>query len=106
MWEGNGDVMNFDDRIDKIIPRTKSVVLRCKRKGCKALFSTKNIGGIGARTIFPWFGYDVDGNTQLLSDDTRKKVETECFGCDRDEHTTQDLTVVSRDEAVAIAACL
>lgn len=98
--------MPYDDRIDKGIPRTSAVVLRCKRQGCKALFSTKNIGCIGARTIFPWFGYDTDGNTQLLTDETSSKLRMACAACDNADHGLKDLIPVNRDKAVAIAACL
>ena len=96
-----------DDRIDKSIPRTSAVILRCTRKGCKAVFSTKNLGyGIGARTVFPWFGYDTDGNTQLLSDKTNSKLRMECSKCDREDHSCKDLHPISRPEAVAIVAGL
>lgn len=98
--------MPYDDRIDKSIPRTSAVVLRCKRRSCKALFSTKNIDYIGARTIYPWFGYDVDGNTQLLTDETNSKLRMACAACDNADHGLKDLAPISRDKAVATAVRL
>lgn len=91
----------MDDRIDKSIERTSRVVLRCKL--CDALFSTKNIDYVGARTIFRWNGYDTDGNTQLIDDETRDKVWTLATACDNMGHTLKELEVIDRIIAVQIA---
>lgn len=71
--------------ITKLAPEGDHVPLRCKK--CGAIFNTKNIHYIGARSIFQGY-YAEDQTSEERVTEMRK-----AYDCDVAKHTISDLEV-------------
>lgn len=80
-------MVDYDDRIDKRVERHEKITLKCNI--CGALFRTKNIEYIGARSIFQGV-WNIEGSTF-------KAME-----CDAAGHQLSDLRLLTDEEFVEI----